>query len=106
MKRAVMLAFAFFASVALLACAHAQPVAGATPAVIVEPGAVDLNVASATDLIALPGIGPAKAEAILAYRGKRGPFRRVEELRRVKGFGRKTVARLRPLVTVTQPPDR
>ena len=106
MKRALMLAFAFLASVATVACAHAEPIAAATLPIAAEPGAVDLNHASATDLIALPGIGPTKAEAILAYRGKRGAFRRVEDLRRVKGFGRKTVARLRPLVTVTQPPGR
>jgi competence protein ComEA len=106
MKRALMLAFALLASVAMMACAHAEHLAPATPVLVPEPGAVDLNRATASDLIALPGIGPAKAEAILAYRGKRGGFRRVEELRRVKGFGRKTVARLRPLVTVTPPPRR
>jgi competence protein ComEA len=91
------------------ACAHADPAPPATATTTSRapaPSAVDLNRATAPDLIALPGIGPSKAEAILAYRSKHGGFRRIEDLRRVKGFGRKTIARLRPLLTVTQPPPR
>lgn len=90
-----------------LACAHAAPpgaeLPGAVAAVAVEPGAVDLNRATESDLIALPHIGPTKAAAIVAYRNKHGAFTRVDELRRVKGFGRKTVANLRSMVTVTRP---
>jgi competence protein ComEA len=62
---------------------------------------VDLNHASERDLVALPGIGPAKAQAILAWRTRNGGFRRIEDLRRVKGFGRKTFRRLRPYLMVT-----
>ena len=58
--------------------------------------AVDLNRASQAELESLPGIGPAKAEAILAYRRQHGPFRRIEDLQRVSGFGPATVNRLRP----------
>lgn len=91
---------------ACLACAHAAPPPG-TPVlgdVAVEPGAVDLNRATESDLIALPHIGPTKAAAIVAYRNKHGAFARVSDLRRVKGFGRKTVANLSGMVTVSRPP--
>jgi competence ComEA-like helix-hairpin-helix protein len=57
-------------------------------------GVVNLNTAPAEVLALLPGIGPAKAAAILVYR-KRHPFRTVDELVRIKGVGRKMVRRLR-----------
>jgi len=61
---------------------------------------VDLNSASEADLIALPGIGPARARSILAYRREKGPFAVVSELGRVPGFSQVLVTRLTPLVTV------
>jgi len=64
---------------------------------------VDLNRATEVELVALPGIGPAKARAIVAARARR-PFRRVTELLRVRGIGPKLLARLRPVVKVE--PDR
>ncbi len=102
MKIVLVVGFAFAASLVAMACAHAaggdtQP---ALPDRIAEPGAVDLNRADESDLIALPGIGPMKAEAIIAYRKKHGSFARVEDLRKVRGFGRKSVARLRPMITI------
>lgn len=65
---------------------------------------VDLNRASRAELESLPGIGPAKAEAILAYRTQHGPFRRIEDLQRVSGFGPATVNRLRPDLRVGPAP--
>ncbi|MFO0644384.1 MAG: helix-hairpin-helix domain-containing protein [Polyangiaceae bacterium] len=62
---------------------------------------VSLNTATFEDLRRLPGVGPKKAEAILALRAKIGKFRRPEDLMRVKGIGRGTFKKLRPLVTVT-----
>jgi competence ComEA-like helix-hairpin-helix protein len=63
--------------------------------------AVPLNLNSATiaELDALPGIGPAKAAAILQYRIESGPFTSVEDLARVPGFGAAAVARLRDRVS-------
>lgn len=61
---------------------------------------LDLNNATEADLVNLPGVGPAKAKAILAFREAKGRFHSVSQLLRIKGFGRATVARLRPLVMV------
>jgi competence protein ComEA len=64
------------------------------------PAPLNLNTATATELDALPGIGPAKAAAILQYRREHGPFAAVDELAGVPGFGAGAVARLRDRVLV------
>ena len=56
---------------------------------------VDLNRASVEDLQALPGVGPALAERILASRHTDGPFCSVDALARGKGIGAKTLESLR-----------
>jgi competence protein ComEA len=61
---------------------------------------VPLNGASRERLQALDGIGPALSERIVRYRSTQRPFQRVRELRRVDGIGPKTLADLRPVVTV------
>jgi competence ComEA-like helix-hairpin-helix protein len=65
-----------------------------------EAPPVDLNSATEKDLLALPGVGPARARAILAYRREAGSFAAVSELERVPGISRSLRARLEPLVTV------
>jgi competence protein ComEA len=50
----------------------------------------------------LPGVGPSRAEAIVSYR-KSHPFKRVDELTRIKGIGRKSLVRLRALLTTSGP---
>jgi comEA protein len=65
------------------------------------PGArVDLNTAGAAELDALPGIGPARARAIVRYREEHGHFAAVEDLARVPGFGPAALARVRDRVEV------
>ncbi len=65
---------------------------------------VDLNRATQAELEQLPRIGPRTAERIVAFRTARGGFRRVEDLMLVQGIGEKTLERLRPHVTVRDPP--
>lgn len=66
-------------------------------------GVVNVNTASADELMRLPGIGPSKAAAILATRGRLSGqrFGRVEDLLRVRGIGRATLRKLRPLVALS-----
>jgi competence protein ComEA len=65
-------------------------------------GVVNLNSAPEEKLTLLPGIGPAKARAILEHR-RVHPFRRVDELVKVKGIGRKLFGNVRHYVTVAGP---
>lgn len=64
-------------------------------------GRVDINTASAQELAALPGIGPALARRIVEWRGSHGPFRDAGALEEVPGIGPATVERLRPLIRAT-----
>ncbi len=66
----------------------------------VKDGKVDLNTATAAQLETLPGIGAAKAEAILSYRRENGSFRSAEELKKVSGIGDATYAGLEAYITV------
>lgn len=61
---------------------------------------VNLNTMTRTELERLPGVGPSRARAILAYRDKNGPFADPRELERVPGVGPKLARRLSDLVTV------
>lgn len=64
-------------------------------------GKLNLNTANEEQLLLLPTVGPAKAERIVAWRTKNGGFKRVADLRHVKGFGYKTFKRLEPFLDVT-----
>lgn len=63
-------------------------------------GQLDINRAGVEELMELPGIGAAKAAAIVAEREENGPFARPEDLIRVKGIGEKTLAGFLDLITV------
>jgi competence protein ComEA len=64
------------------------------------PAAFDVNRATEQDFERLPGIGPVLARRIVEYRETRGSFQDVDELRRVKGIGKKTFERIRAFVAV------
>ena len=61
---------------------------------------VDINTAGAALLETLPGIGPAKASAIIDYRDRNGPFAAVADIQNVSGIGPATFANIEPLITV------
>ena len=61
---------------------------------------ININTASQSDLETLPGIGPAKAGAIIQDREKNGPFKSIEEISRVTGIGEKTLEGIRDFITI------
>jgi competence protein ComEA len=64
-------------------------------------GPVNINTADAETISAeLKGIGLSKAQAIVEYRGKHGPFKTADDLALVKGIGEKTLAAVRADVLV------
>jgi competence protein ComEA len=94
---------------ALSSPAAASPAATASPPTSRGPASPDdpvfLNSAGIDDLRRLPGIGEKRATAILALRTRLGRLRAIEDLMKVKGIGRATLRRLRPLVRLDGPGD-
>ena len=79
-----------------------SPVTSAEPAQAKgnQPRVVNINTATAAELEAVPGIGPATARAIIEHRTKQGAFKRIEDLTAVSGIGPKTLEKLRPYLKV------
>ena len=78
--------------------ASARPDGATAPAPVRFP--VHLNTAAASDLDAVPGIGPAMADRIIAYRQANGPFQQLDDLLNVSGIGQKTLDKLRAYLAV------
>jgi len=96
------LVLAFLAVLALSVAGGLLPAAPAARAADPAPphGVVNVNTAGLEELQALPGVGEARARAILDARKSRGGFKRVEDLLEVKGIGRSALERMRPFVTL------
>ncbi len=56
--------------------------------------AVNINAASVAELDAVKGVTPKQAAALVEYREQNGPFKALDDLKKVKGFGEKSVAKL------------
>jgi len=67
-----------------------------------SPQLVDLNRATAAEFDQLPGVGPVLAKRMVDYRKSVGRFHAVEDLRGVKGIGKKKLDQLKPFVTVAK----
>lgn len=65
------------------------------------PQKIDINRAEPWLLEALPGIGETRAQAIVDYRSKNGPFKRIEDLLNVKGIGQGTFEKTKDCITVS-----
>ena len=65
-----------------------------------QPQKIDINRAEVWLLKALPGIGEAKAQAIVDHRRQMGPFRNIKELTKVEGIGATIYEQIEELVTI------
>jgi competence protein ComEA len=86
------------AATAPRATARPAAAAGATAA---PEGVVNINTATADELVRVPGIGPARAAAIVHLRERAHRFNHTEDLLRVRGIGRVGFRRMRPYLALT-----
>lgn len=84
------------------ASSAAQPETADTqqPDSLLEGERIPVNTADVYELDRLPGIGPAKAQAIVTYREEHGPFQSTEELLEVSGIGQATLEGLLDYITL------
>jgi len=61
---------------------------------------ININTATIAQLETLPGIGPNTANAIVNFRNRSGPFRRLEDLLAIKGISKSKLEKLRPYVSI------
>ena len=66
---------------------------------------ININTATAEELMQLNGIGPKYAARIIAYREKYGPFKTPEGLMQVSGIGQKTFEKNQEIIIVEKPPN-
>ena len=100
MKRVLTLSYLFL----LLSISAVQPylvmAEAAGPVSKGEMSVLNVNIASADEMAAIPGLGEKKSQAIVKFREKHGPFVKVEDLKKVDGIGDKLFVKIKPYVTV------
>jgi len=84
-----------------LALVAVSAVQAAQPEAPSLSGVVNLNTATPEELQLLPGVGEARAVAIVAMRKRQGGFQDVDDLLEVKGIGQAMLKRMRPHVTLS-----
>jgi competence ComEA-like helix-hairpin-helix protein len=102
--RSFIIARFYFITLAVCALMVAAAIAFAAPQKKQPPSKpLDINKATVEDLEKIPGIGPATAKAIVRFREKSGPFRRLEDLLAIRGITKRKLEQLRPYLTVGNP---
>lgn len=84
----------------LLGIRRSNPATSGEPARAKLPDKVNINIANMQELELLPGVSSAKAQAIVDYRTKHGPFKTADEIQNVFGIGPKIFERLKELIIV------
>jgi len=84
----------------MLLLAWLSPVGFAKSAATGGKGLVNINTAPLEELVDLPKVGDKVAERILQYRKANGKFKKVEDLKGVRGIGDKIFEQIRPLICV------
>lgn len=74
---------------------HAVPAAGQN-----TEGQININTANEKELQTLPGIGPAMSARIIEYREANGDFKKVEDIKKVRGIGNTKFEKLKDKVTI------
>jgi len=70
------------------------------PLCVIAAEKINLNTATVEQLTKLKGIGPSYAQRIIDYREKNGPFKKIEDLMKVKGIGKKAFEANKEVITV------
>ena len=76
---------------------------GVTQTIAADAEKININTATAEELMQLNGVGPKYAAEIIAYREKYGPFETPEELMQVSGIGPKTFEKNQGIIIVEEP---
>lgn len=105
-KQFLALTAAFLLLLVLLAFWFAVPFTGAPettalPQPLLQSARVELNTAGFDALCTLPGVGEARARAIIAYRAEHGPFQSVEDVVQVSGITQELVASWQDLAYIS-----
>lgn len=100
-QHTLMTGFVALCLTVLAGAAHAEaPKSAADSSAQQASGVVNINTATAEELDRLPGIGATRAQAIIELRSKVKRFENLDDLMRVKGIGRASLRKLRPMLTL------
>lgn len=77
-----------------------KPAQTSTVSEKITSGTININTASASQLMRLPGVGQATADKIINYRASSGGFKSIEEIMNVSGIGEKTFEKMKQFITV------